>query len=177
MDVVLVMFRENGQRRSFPLTRDVTVVGRREDADFRIALTDISRKHCRFIKDGNVLVLEDLGSSNGTYQNGSRIQETELNPGDLVQIGPVQFLVQIDGRPTNDELDARAVGRNRETPRSSDSSISHVAPPPVPPSLKGNNSSSIDDEILEVLEDDDALDEVSDEDLIDLDDSGTNNKN
>src|SRR5690606_14974980 len=61
MNVVLVMFRENGERRSFSLTRDVTVIGRREDADFRIPLSDVSRKHSRLIKDGDTLLIEDLG--------------------------------------------------------------------------------------------------------------------
>jgi pSer/pThr/pTyr-binding forkhead associated (FHA) protein len=104
MQVVLVMFRSDGERRSFSVARDVTVVGRREDCDLRIPLGDISRKHCRLIKDGNVLKLEDLGSSNGTYRNGERIQETELSPGDTVQLGPIAFVVQIEGVPAEDEM-------------------------------------------------------------------------
>lgn len=104
MNVVLVMFRENGERRSFSLSREVTVIGRREDADFRIPLTDVSRKHCRLIKDGRLLLLEDLGSSNGTYHNGRGVQEAELEPGDTLRIGPVQFVIQIDGVPADHEL-------------------------------------------------------------------------
>lgn len=104
MNVVLVMFRENGERRSFSLTRDVTVIGRREDADFRIPLSDVSRKHSRLIKDGDTLLIEDLGSANGTYLNGVRIQESEVHAGDTIQIGPIQFIVQIDGVPSEDEL-------------------------------------------------------------------------
>src|SRR5450432_1499990 len=97
MQVVLVMIRNGGEKRSFSIVRDVTVVGRREDSDFRIPLGDISRKHCRLIKDGGALRIEDLGSSNGTNVNGVRIQEAELAAGDTVQIGPVTFIVQIDG--------------------------------------------------------------------------------
>lgn len=104
MNVVLVMFRENGERRSFSLTRDVTVIGRREDADFRIPLSDVSRKHSRLIKDGDTLLIEDLGSSNGTYHNGVRVQESEVHAGDTIQVGPIQFVVQIDGVPSEDEL-------------------------------------------------------------------------
>jgi pSer/pThr/pTyr-binding forkhead associated (FHA) protein len=104
MQVVLVMFKPDGERRSFSVARDVTVVGRREDCDLRIPLGDISRKHCRLIKDGNVLKLEDLGSSNGTYRNGERIQETELSPGDTIQLGPIAFVVQIEGVPEEDEM-------------------------------------------------------------------------
>jgi len=104
MQSVLVMFRSDGDRRSFSLTRDITVVGRREDCDLRIPLGDVSRKHCRLVRDGDVFRLEDLGSSNGTYHNGQRVQEATLSPGDSVQVGPVVFVLQIDGVPADDEL-------------------------------------------------------------------------
>jgi len=98
------MFRPEGDRRSFSITREITVVGRREDCDFRIPLGEISRKHCRLIKDGESLRIEDLGSSNGTYHNGVRVQEATLAPGDTLQIGSVVFAVQIDGVPDDDDL-------------------------------------------------------------------------
>lgn len=104
MQVVLVMFRADGERRSFSIVRDMTVIGRREDCDLRIPLGEVSRKHCRLIKDGDVVRLEDLGSSNGTYHNGQRVQEAVLAPGDNVQVGPVTFVVQIDGQPADEEL-------------------------------------------------------------------------
>lgn len=104
MQVVLVMFRGGGDQRSFSITRDVTVIGRREDCDFRIPLSEISRKHCRLIKDGESLRVEDLGSSNGTHVNGTRVQEAELSPGDTLKVGSVVFIVQIDGVPADDQL-------------------------------------------------------------------------
>ncbi|MDB5291955.1 MAG: domain containing protein [Phycisphaerales bacterium] len=104
MQAVLVMFRSDGERRSFSITRDMTVVGRREDCDLRIPLGEISRKHCRLVRDGESLRLEDLGSSNGTYLNGQRVQEAALTAGDTVQVGPVVFVLQVDGYPVDDEL-------------------------------------------------------------------------
>ena len=104
MQVVLVMFRADGERRSFSITRDMSVIGRREDSDLRIPLGDVSRKHCRLIKDGDTLRVEDLGSSNGTYCNGTRVTQSDLAPGDTLQVGPVAFVVQIDGMPADDEL-------------------------------------------------------------------------
>ena len=104
MQVVLVMFRGDGDRRSFSIVHDVTVIGRREDCDFRIPLGEISRKHCRLIKDGDTLRAEDLGSSNGTYVNGNRVQEAELAPGDTLKVGSVVFVVQIDGVPAEHDL-------------------------------------------------------------------------
>src|SRR5205814_962138 len=104
MQVVLVMFRADGERRSFSLPRTITVIGRREDCDLRIPLGDVSRKHCRFIADNDVLRIEDLGSSNGTFHNGVRIQEAVVSPGDSVQVGPVMFVVQINGVPADEEI-------------------------------------------------------------------------
>ena len=104
MQAVLVMFRSDGDRRSFSLTRDITVIGRREDCDLRIPLGEVSRKHCRLVRDGDSLRLEDLGSSNGTYHNGQRVQEAILSPGDSIQVGPLVFVLQIDGHPPDDEL-------------------------------------------------------------------------
>ncbi len=104
MQVVLAMFRADGERRSFSVVRDMTVIGRREDCDLRIPLGEVSRKHCRIIKDGDAIRLEDLGSSNGTYHNDVRVQEAVLGPGDAVRVGPVTFIVQVDGVPSDDEL-------------------------------------------------------------------------
>src|SRR3954471_16718634 len=104
MQVVMVMFRGDGQRRSFSITRDMTVIGRREDCDLRIPLGAVSRKNCRIVRDGDMLKIEALGSSNGTFLNGRRVQEGLLSPGDSIQVGPVVFVLQVDGEPADDEL-------------------------------------------------------------------------
>jgi pSer/pThr/pTyr-binding forkhead associated (FHA) protein len=124
MQVVLVMFRGEGERRSFSIVRDVTVIGRREDCDFRIPLGEISRKHCRLIKDGDALRAEDLGSSNGTFVNGARVQEAQLAPGDTLKVGSVMFVVQIDGVPHEDEMQPAA-------PAAADSAMAMAAPPTI----------------------------------------------
>ena len=104
MQVVLVMFTAAGERRSFSLSKDLTTIGRRENADLRIPLGDVSRKHCRLTLRGNQLHLNDLGSSNGTLVNGARVDSADLHPGDVLKVGPVQFVVQIDGQPADDAI-------------------------------------------------------------------------
>src|SRR5438270_6339355 len=143
MQVVLVMFRAEGDRRSFSITRDVTVIGRREDCDLRIPVSEVSRKHCRVIKDGDTIRVEDLGSSNGTYHNGQRITgSVTLEPGDSVQVGPVVFVLQIDGNPPEDEL----VPFEQRAAQHLDDS---VAPSPQEPAGDAEEAS----ENLEILED------------------------
>ena len=99
MQVVLIMFRNGGERRSFSVARNLTTIGRREDCDLRIPVGDVSRKHCRLVLSADNIRVQDLGSSNGTYVNGSKVQDAFLNPGDTVSVGPVNFVVQIDGVP------------------------------------------------------------------------------
>jgi len=108
MQLVLVMFRPDGERRSFSIVRPVTVIGRRGDCDLRIPLHEASRKHCRLIIDGDEVRIEDLGSSNGTFVNGKRIQSAVLHPGDSIHIGSTPFIIQIDGEPSDEEIEAPA---------------------------------------------------------------------
>lgn len=98
MNAVLVMFKGD-ERREFPLAGDRTVLGRRQDCDLRIPTRDVSRQHCELLADQKGLSVHDLGSSNGTFVNGKRIAQTALKPGDQLRIGPVTFVVQIDGKP------------------------------------------------------------------------------
>ncbi len=100
MDVVLVMFKDD-EKREFPLTQKKSILGRRQDCDLRIPTLDVSRRHCE-IGPGEKrsdLIVRDLGSSNGTFVNDKRIAETNLHPGDRLTVGPVTFIVQINGEP------------------------------------------------------------------------------
>jgi predicted component of type VI protein secretion system len=128
MQAVLVMFRPDGERRSFSVTRDMTVIGRREDCDLRIPLGDVSRKHCRLVRDGDILKIEDLGSSNGTYLNAQRVQEALLSPGDSIQVGPVVFVLQLDGEPADDELSPVSVPMEASASASDDEASDVLMP-------------------------------------------------
>jgi pSer/pThr/pTyr-binding forkhead associated (FHA) protein len=73
------------------------IIGREHaSADMVIPDPGISRRHARVIPEGGSLVLDDLGSSNGTYVNGERISEpVELGTGDEVQLGDT--LIGVEG--------------------------------------------------------------------------------
>ena len=104
MEVLLVMFRDGGDNRLFPVKKQTTVIGRRQDCDLRIAVGDVSRKHCRLLLGPDQVEIEDLGSSNGTFVNGSKIERSLVSAGDTIQVGPVVFVVQIDGEPSITEV-------------------------------------------------------------------------
>ena len=99
MQVNLVMFSESGSRRDFPVTGSSIKIGRKDDCDIRIPLSEVSRHHAILEVRGSELALKDLGSANGTFVNNKRIEQVILHPGDHVVIGPVVFTVQVDGKP------------------------------------------------------------------------------
>ena len=99
MHANLVLFKNDGSVKVFPLQSNITVIGRRHDCDLCVPLSQISRRQCRLSKDDNLIKIHDLDSRNGTFVNGARIQESAVEAGDYIKIGPLTFLLQIDGRP------------------------------------------------------------------------------
>ncbi len=99
MDVALVWFKPNGNRKDFALGPGTTVIGRGDGCSLQIPLVGVSRRHCEVICDGDVVKVKDLASSNGSYVNNDRVNEAEFQAGDRLVIGPIVFTVQVDGKP------------------------------------------------------------------------------
>lgn len=99
MEVTLVVVQPDGQTRSVTMKRARLLIGRKQECDIRIPVSSVSREHCELRIDGGKLLAKDMGSSNGTYVNRERIQETELSAGQLLAVGPAVFVVRIDGQP------------------------------------------------------------------------------
>ena len=74
------------------LEDEITIVGRAEKATLRIIDDGISREHSRVSRVGNQVILEDLGSTNGTYCNGIRVARQVLAEGDKIMIGTSTIL-------------------------------------------------------------------------------------
>jgi pSer/pThr/pTyr-binding forkhead associated (FHA) protein len=70
-----------------------TTVGRHPESDIFLNDVTVSRQHCRFIVSPGSMILEDSGSTNGTYVNDERVDEIGLIAGDEVLIGRFHFLV------------------------------------------------------------------------------------
>lgn len=63
------------------------VVGRSHACDLTLASADASRRHAEIVATDEGYAVRDLGSTNGTFVNGQRIEEHALQPGDRIQIG------------------------------------------------------------------------------------------
>jgi hypothetical protein len=67
---------------------DGAVLGRGDSADIRLQDTFASSSHARLVPQGEVIVLEDLGSTNGTYLNDRKVASpVEVHAGDVVKVG------------------------------------------------------------------------------------------
>jgi pSer/pThr/pTyr-binding forkhead associated (FHA) protein len=87
-----------GQRKGLviPLARLPFSIGRGEECRLRPVAPDVSRHHCDLVTHGGRLVVVDCQTTNGTFVNGQRIEvEQELRPGDHLQIGSLEFLIDL----------------------------------------------------------------------------------
>jgi predicted component of type VI protein secretion system len=72
----------------FELTKEVSLIGRDVTNDVVVGDAEVSRQHSRLTRTPGGYVLEDLGSTNGTFVNGERLVAPRvMNPGDLVALG------------------------------------------------------------------------------------------
>ncbi len=95
---LLLVMRGPNAGSTFRLDNDLTTAGRHPDSDIFLDDVTVSRRHVEFYRENGRFTVRDVGSLNGTYVNGSRIEETELAGGDEVQIGKfrLQFLTSPD---------------------------------------------------------------------------------
>lgn len=79
-----------------PITRDVTLIGRKEGlCDVVIDHTSISKMHCLIARTDGLLFFRDLGSTNGTKVNGQKVIRGALLPNDELAFAAMKFRVHL----------------------------------------------------------------------------------
>lgn len=94
MNYTLHVLKGRSQVAALRLIDGVNSIGRHDDCVIRIRSSQVSRRHCEVFEADGSLIVRDLGSSNGTFVNGDRIEAPRvLHPGDALTIGGVTLRV------------------------------------------------------------------------------------
>ena len=86
---------DDGSGRTYELRDGANVIGRGQDAQFRLPDTGVSRRHLEIRWDGQVAMLSDLNSTNGTTVNNAPVQEWQLADGDVIRVGHSEIIVHL----------------------------------------------------------------------------------
>jgi diguanylate cyclase (GGDEF)-like protein len=76
----------------YKIESEETIIGRGQRAHIRLFDDGISREHARVSVEGSKIMLSDLGSTNGTYCNGLKVDKKELADGDKILVGSTTIL-------------------------------------------------------------------------------------
>ena len=81
------------------LVKELTVVGRNDDCDVCIDHKSVSKLHCVLVRTDGLVLVRDLGSTNGTRVNGQRVRRAALLPNDLIGIAGYRYRVKFGSEP------------------------------------------------------------------------------
>ena len=92
-----------------PLQAGENLIGRTPDATLFVDSPRVSRRHCRILVTQGRATIEDLGSKNGTYLEGSRLEgSSALADGDQITVGPTVVTFRDDALGLSTETELRS---------------------------------------------------------------------
>ena len=91
----IILQLDDGSGRTYQLREGANVIGRGQEAQFRLPDTGVSRRHLEIRWDGQVALLSDLNSTNGTTVNNAPVQEWQLADGDVIRLGHSEIIVHV----------------------------------------------------------------------------------
>lgn len=104
MDVILKVMKGSKIGAKIAVKKEEFLIGRSPECHLCAGSTSISRKHCAITRTGTKVTIKDLGSRNGTLVNGTKTEgEVELQSGDEITIGSLEFLVTITAGLNNEK--------------------------------------------------------------------------
>ena len=123
------------------INKDLVVVGRKEECDVRLEHKSVSKMHCVIVKTDGLLLVRDLGSTNGTRVNGTRVRRAALLPNDQLHIANYKFRVHMGAEEPVDvapeehtqQLDAHEVADLLRKAKSKMEDSDELPSPPLHP--------------------------------------------
>jgi pSer/pThr/pTyr-binding forkhead associated (FHA) protein len=103
---LLVLMSPSGRATQMPVRRPTMTIGRAPRNDLVLDAARVSRFHASLSSEGPLVILRDLGSRNGTFLNGKRIELQVLANGDNIDIAGywIRFLALEQERVSEDQL-------------------------------------------------------------------------
>jgi serine phosphatase RsbU (regulator of sigma subunit) len=124
---LLLLLDDNAPPKRFPLHSLPAVIGRTPPADLVLEGTTVSRRHCRLELHDGQLRLNDLGSTNGTFVNGARLEEAAVLE-DGANIGVGAYRLRYHRRNQDESADADAMEQEF---REASKYVASILPKPV----------------------------------------------
>ena len=81
----------------FVIEKDLILIGRNEECELRLDHKSISKLHCILVKTDGLILVRDLGSTNGTRVNGQRVRRAALLPNDQFAVANFKYRVTFGG--------------------------------------------------------------------------------
>lgn len=146
VEIRLTFFPDTDRAASYAIHAEKLVFGRSSSCEVPVEDKKASRKHAEIWKDGASYFVKDLESANGTYLNGARITESEIQSGDLIRIGDTDILFQVvqAGYEEQAQQFVEPISEDTQT-YSNESSVENLAPvvqPDFPGSLNAGGTES-----------------------------------
>ena len=96
--MALLVLLQGGEAIPHDLGADDVLIGRHPECGVQLESNAVSRRHARVFVEGGGYAIEDLGSGNGTFVNGQKIEgPTQLKPQDRIKLGPVLMRFEESG--------------------------------------------------------------------------------
>ena len=159
--------------QAIPITKDLTVVGRREYCDIQVDHPSLSKRHCVLVKTEGLLVIRDLATTNGTKVKGQKVRWAALLPDDRITLGSIKFRIYLgpDDALSPSEAEARGIKVPVASTSKALASPARTASAPAPQPGPKPVLLPSDDDMPIILDDDEdwKVDNASDDEIIDLD--------
>ena len=128
-----------GDAPPIDLVKDLTLVGRDDGCDVRLDHKSVSKLHCVLVVSDGVLLVRDVGSTNGTRVNGQRVRRATVLPGDQLSIAAFKYQLGFgdeaaDATPLPDPLPSELPSDLRPA----EDSAENPTIPPGAPAMKRN---------------------------------------
>jgi len=119
----------------FPLFKNrELLIGRSQDMDICLVEDMVSRKHAKIATTGGQVVIQDLGSTNGTFVNGEKVRKNRLKEGDRILVGTSILKLVASDDTTGEAEDLQEVAKRR--PKRSEGISGSIEDVPLPDVLQ-----------------------------------------